>query len=241
MGRRATGSDAAASVPRLRRRPDAARDARSPAADHASAGGQPPRERSTVYDRAMPRRRRKPAIAAACEERPSRCASAFLALLAAPILLCACDEARDTPAAPPAVETSTAPPAVPAAPLAAAPVQPRAQQPAPPIPELSRFVLVGTTISPHTSFAIVQDAASRRMYRLSPGDRLEGMLVRKVESSRVVMSIAEPGRDPASGTVTIEQKAAHAPTADARPLPAVVPGPAPQPYYVEPDEPPSNH
>jgi hypothetical protein len=125
--------------------------------------------------------------------------------------------------------------------MAAAPAPPRAQQPAPALPAPPRFVLVGTTLSPHASFAIVQDVASRRLYRVSPGDRLEGMLVRKVESSRVVMSTSGPGGDPAGRTVTLEQQAAPAPSGDVRPLPAAVPGLAPQPYYVEPDEPPSNH
>jgi hypothetical protein len=204
-----------------------------------SEGGLLSSEPSKVYDRRMFRRRREPTVAT-WERPPSRRGPALHALLAAPVFLCACGEARDTQVAPLPIEGSTAPSTTPPATMPAVSVQPRAEKVAP-TPEMSRFVLVGTTISPGTSFAIVQDVASRRMYRLSPGDRLEGMLVRKVESSRVVMTTDGSRGGSANRMVTIEHKAATARTDDTRPLPAIVPVPAPQPYYVEPDDPPSNH
>ena len=211
---------------------------RSPPACCMSEGGLLSGERASVYDRAMfPHR---PASAAAARGRPARRAGALHAGLATLAFLCACGDTRETELAPAAIEASMAAPSTPPTPIPVVSVQARAQTVAP-AHEPSRFVLLGTAISPGASFAMVQDEASRQIYRISPGDRLEGMLVRKVESSRVVMSTAASGADSAARTMTIEQKAAPGHGDEARPPPAVAPGPAPQPYYVEPDDPPSNH
>ena len=199
-----------------------------------SEGGLLSGERASVYDRVMFRHRR--ASAAAVRGRPAPRAAALHAGLATLAFLCACGDTRETEPAPAAIEASTAAPSTGPTPIPVASVQARAQTLAP-AHETSRFVLLGTAISPGASFAMVQDEASRQIYRISPGDRLEGMLVRKVESSRVVMSTP----DSAARTMTIEQKAAPDHGDDARPPPAIAPGPAPQPYYVEPDDPPSNH